>query len=558
MQLLTGRDPIVTCSFFDIKSNRELSAFFCIRHNHLMMLAYASNVKRYTSFSIVKRNGKEFRTISAPRHDLKRIQQLIADELAKTYNAPKCVNGFVKDRSIANNAINHTKKVSVLNIDLKDFFPSISAARVRGLFIKYYNFPKEVADTLTNLVCHDGRLPQGAPSSPIISNVICFPLDKALMNFASKNKCTYTRYADDLVFSTTSKYKSSSLFNQDLIKDDNSSNAIKRIIEKNGFTINQSKIHVANKGSRQLVNGIVVNEKCNMPRSEYRALRVALNNWKQYGIEKAASCYASFYPEYSGRLFDNDMVLADRFHWHIRGRLDYYTMVDSVNSVPSEPLTKLWTMYRNLCPEETVPYIPAKEYAYRTEGPILSDKETLPNCEYSEGSAFFVHSFLFTCKHCVEALDKDISKETQLYQITNGVAEITNVTCNAFKFNHLFDFAWAEVPATDCSKLYSAKCNLKYRVQMGETITAIGFPGGLRTPELIKAKVIETHSSDNNVRVDHAFIHGMSGGPVFNNRMEIIGMIVKGGESGAYTREGEFIPLHLLSGYEPFTNMHLD
>jgi RNA-directed DNA polymerase len=169
---------------------------------------------RYKEFSVPKKSGG-VRIIRAPHKTLKVIQKRLAQDLstieahleAKRVKKRDCVlaHGFKKSFSIMTNGENHRRRRYVLNIDLKDFFPSINFGRVYGFFLKNKSFelkPK-VAAVLAQIACHENQLPQGSPCSPVISNLIAGALDIRLNELAQKYNCTYTRYADDITFSTS-------------------------------------------------------------------------------------------------------------------------------------------------------------------------------------------------------------------------------------------------------------------------------------------------------------------------------------------------------------------
>jgi retron-type reverse transcriptase len=169
---------------------------------------------RYTSFNMAKRDGG-VRTINAPSPDLRLLQRNLSDLLqncVEEINEGKkwkdqLAHGFKRDCSIITNAVKHRKRRYVFNIDLNDFFGAINFGRVRGFFIKDANFmlhPK-VATILAQIACHENALPQGSPCSPVISNLIGHVLDIHLCKLAASNGCTYSRYADDITFSTSQK-----------------------------------------------------------------------------------------------------------------------------------------------------------------------------------------------------------------------------------------------------------------------------------------------------------------------------------------------------------------
>jgi RNA-directed DNA polymerase len=156
--------------------------------------------RMYTSFDIAKRSGK-VRTITAPDRRLKIIQQRLTPLLDQLYRVRNPVHGFVKFRSVKTNAEAHMARRFIANIDLKDFFLTITEKRVRGLLISL-GVERRVAEIVARLCCFASHLPQGAPTSPVLSNMICFRLDAALLQIAKQSRAIYTRYADDITFSS--------------------------------------------------------------------------------------------------------------------------------------------------------------------------------------------------------------------------------------------------------------------------------------------------------------------------------------------------------------------
>lgn len=228
----------------------------------------------YESFSIPKKNGGT-REINASTGDLKFIQKRLVGllwerqkSIWKAYSiSPNISHAFQQKKSIYSNAKIHRNKKCVINIDLEDFFGSIHFGRVKGFFEKnkYFSVGKEAAFAIANIVCYKGRLPQGAPSSPIITNLICNILDYRILKIAKKYRLDYTRYADDLTFSTNSKliFENMSCFFLEITRE----------IEKGGFKINGKKTRVIYKNSRQEVTGLIVNKKIAVKREYYKFTR---------------------------------------------------------------------------------------------------------------------------------------------------------------------------------------------------------------------------------------------------------------------------------------------
>jgi len=252
--------------------------------------------QKYIEFEIPKKNGKS-RKIKAPVDQLKHLQRRLADllnncfdEISLKAQKKSLSHGFRKNHSIITNANNHKNRRYVFNVDLQDFFPSINFGRVRGFLIKNSSFSlnEKVATVIAQTACHNNELPQGSPCSPIISNLIAHLLDVRMVNLAKHSKCTYSRYADDLTFSTNRKNFPSSIA---IKKDDNNWDASKKLIreiEKVGFCLNPEKTSMQFRSSRQVTTGLIVNEKVNI-KSEYykkaRSMCHALFNTGQFYIE---------------------------------------------------------------------------------------------------------------------------------------------------------------------------------------------------------------------------------------------------------------------------------
>lgn len=235
---------------------------------------------KYKTFEISKRGGGK-RIISAPIDALKVVQQKLSvllqdcvDEINQAKNRKdRIAHGFKRKRSIITNARQHRNRRHVFNIDLEDFFPSINFGRVRGFFIHDNSFAlnEDVATAIAQIACHENALPQGSPCSPVISNLIAHVLDMHLVRLASKVGCTYSRYADDLTFSTNKK-----VFPTGIARPSETDPhlwmpgaELQRLITHSGFRVNPTKTHMQYRASRQQVTGLVVNRRINV-RQEYR------------------------------------------------------------------------------------------------------------------------------------------------------------------------------------------------------------------------------------------------------------------------------------------------
>lgn len=243
----------------------------------------------YKEFEIPKKAGG-VRRISSPNKSLKQILQSLNLMLQVLSDIPDCATGFVSGRSIVTNAERHLDSSIIFNCDLKDFFPSITKEMVRKSLaeeLQKYHISRDVVNMLANLVTaprEDGveALPQGAPTSPIVSNIVLKKLDMRLSVFAEKNNYRYSRYADDITFSKTGDYRTSLPIK---------SGAIISIIIDSGFSINPKKTVILTPVKRQEVTGLTVGRKLNVARSYLKNLRVLLHLWEIRGYDEAQRIY---------------------------------------------------------------------------------------------------------------------------------------------------------------------------------------------------------------------------------------------------------------------------
>jgi RNA-directed DNA polymerase len=238
---------------------------------------------KYQKFEIPKKAGGT-REICAPIGALKAVQRELATllnecrtEIHDTTPRRPLSHGFREGLSIITNARNHTGRRFVLNIDLADFFPSLNFGRVRGFFIKDNDFQlnEKVATVLATIACFENKLPQGSPCSPVIADMIAHILDVRLVGLATKYRVTYSRYADDLSFSTNQKFFPPQLAQKSPLVPGSwiAGDKLVEKIEAAGFKVNPEKTRMQFRGSRQIVTGLTVNTKVNISQSYWRGIR---------------------------------------------------------------------------------------------------------------------------------------------------------------------------------------------------------------------------------------------------------------------------------------------
>lgn len=283
------------------ESLSDLATIMGLKPQHLGYVIHAiPDASKYEKFYIPKKNG-ERRLICSPKPNLSLIQSRLLDLLSDCEaeinpvfeNTNKNVShGFRRKNgthtiplSIRTNARKHVGKRYVLNIDIDDYFPSFNFGRVRGYFLKnnYFKLNEPVATAIAQICCFENQLPQGAPTSPVVSNLICGILDQRLIKIAKKYGCSYSRYADDITFSTN-QYSfpieiasfERGWFVRKVLgilgkKNDKicASQKLVGVFSQSGFSINKSKTRLQENDLRQVVTGLVVNRKPNVSR-EYK------------------------------------------------------------------------------------------------------------------------------------------------------------------------------------------------------------------------------------------------------------------------------------------------
>lgn len=298
----------------------------------LKSLTYYANPelckKRYQTFTIKKKSGAD-RTIHAPVKGLKSILRSLNFVLQCVYEPHEAATGFVLEKSIVDNANKHVRHRYVFNIDLKDFFHTFDRNRVKMAFMYEpfnLNGDKEpLAFLLASLCTHpleiDGEiktvLPQGSPTSPTLTNILCKKLDRRLNGLAKRFGATYTRYADDITFSSPHNIYNNEEFNKEL----------KRIIEEDQkLVINPKKTRLQKAGYRQEATGLIVNDKVNVRRRYVKQIRMWLNYWEKYGYEKAEQIFKRDYISDKGHVKNINSHLVNV----LDGKLEFLKMVKGV------------------------------------------------------------------------------------------------------------------------------------------------------------------------------------------------------------------------------------
>ena len=305
-----------------------------IDFNHLAMLlgiqastlssiiAYPKSF--YYSFEIPKRSG-ETRTISAPYPVLLNAQKWIYDNILSKIKAHDNAKGFIRNTSIVDNAREHLGKDYVLKMDIENFFPSIKKNRVMSIF-RNLGYTKRISYYLTSICCLDEVLPQGAVTSPCLSNIISKRMDARIYGLANKFALNYTRYADDFTLSGNK-------LPPRII------NYIEDIVNQEGFSINKKKTSLIGKGKQKIITGISISSgELKIPREKKREIRQNVYYILKYGLFEHQKNIHSFDPIYTERLL---------------GYLYFWLSVETNNTFVKTSIDKLKT-YLKLLDEQYI------------------------------------------------------------------------------------------------------------------------------------------------------------------------------------------------------------
>lgn len=322
-----------------IFDQQHLSYLLCMEHRNLRQLVKSAS-SYYKYFAIKKRRGG-LRRIMSPYSELRDVQTWIKENILDKIELPNCVKAFVKGRNIMENAKMHEGRKYILKVDITNFFESIGVRQVYVAFRKM-GYDRSVAAWLANLctakiedykyeqledqeeiqklfndLYHKSEpfLVQGAPTSPGLANIICNRMDKRMMGLANKHGFTYSRYADDMTFSADKKDRLPKV------------SMIRKIVETEGFHLNDEKIELLHEGNRQIVTGLLVDNHVRVPGRYKKDIKRHIHFCLKYGGRE------HFHRIAPGKAFGKE--------W-LAGRIRY------IHSVEPETAKKLWAEFERI------------------------------------------------------------------------------------------------------------------------------------------------------------------------------------------------------------------
>ncbi len=525
-----AQSAAVVTPLSSVQTRQDVAALLEVSEKYLTYLLYGPTRKRtYVKFAIPKRSGGT-RSISVPPKPLRALQEKLKRVFEQAYQPKPSVHGFVEDRSVVTNALPHIRKRWVLNIDLEGFFPSINFGRVRGMLIaKPYQVGASAASVMARICCESNELPQGAPTSPIVANMICARMDGQLQQLARKLNCTYTRYADDLSFSTRSRDFPAGLAVPEggwTGKNVKLGSALSAVISANGFKLNEMKTRLQFRDCHQDVTGVVVNRHPNVRRSFVREIRAMIHAWEKHGLDAAEQRFRERYDRRARRPGAGKPV----FRLVLKGKIDYLQMVRGRDD-------RLYRMLRNqvheLDPELVKEALPIKPerlpndsgwsyWARRYQRSVYHVEIRTANGDVKGGTAFaFRRGLLATAEHL---LIGDVEVEAPLpSKVSIGRVGVHPMAASGI------DVAVLSLPLEQGRiPVLPVDTTLPER---GDPVAVLGYPSvAQRHPALgvfvgLVESIVPDYKGHVFIQVSASLAGGMSGGPLINAAGSVIGIV---------------------------------
>lgn len=520
--------------FLKIKSKTDLCSYLQIKVSELNYLLY-SKVSKYRSYNKKKKHGG-VRIIDSPNRQLKYVQRKLKSGFEEYYsknNKFDFVHGFIENKSIRTNAACHVNKKYLLNVDIEDFFPSITFNRIHGLLTssKAFNFPNKVAIMIANLVTKDGKLPQGAPTSPIISNIICHNLDKYFKKMMHNSKIIYSRYADDITFSSDDKQEMTYIYS---FTDKNVNDKIIDVFEKNGFHLNKEKTRLSTYYNHQEVTGITINKKLNVNKHFIYKLRTMIHSWYKFGL---INTYKRFCEKKDIEFNENDI---DKYRRVVLGMLSYLKMVKGYDD---QQYVRLAKTVNKLLECTTVSY-KSDYYTIKNE----SVYQIYNKMTSSLGTCFRIKKYYVTCRHCIHDEENeglDVYKISKKHDIIEDFIKPVYVS-------QKHDFALFDAQEnTDYPYINLASSNPEPK----DIVSILGYPMADEYDNISEQTgqiTGEQHYDFKNVIPDDYYVvaasiqSGNSGGPVLNKDGDLIGMVCLGNSDNACNLKNGILKLETI------------
>jgi hypothetical protein len=506
------------------------------------MLTALYERRGYRVWTVPKKNGQH-RTIASPGALRRHIQAALKVLLDEVYKPDASVHGFVKNQSIVTNAQRHVRRLTLVNVDIKECFGSISFFRVRGLFLKSpFNLPWATANILAQACTFENALPAGGITSPVLANIVMAGLDKRLSRMVVRYGGRYTRYADDLTFSFPAPpgrlgefVETSAAGNYQIAPK------LSAILKEEGFESNELKFRCLTGASSKRVTGLKVSDKVNLPRRWIRELDCKIYAIEKFGLEAIAAA-------------DHPWLLAElgkaKLLRRVHGKIAFASMVrgrtDFITATMAHRLNQLHSRADLYLPDIEV--INRGDRAGRgswivTAAPVGEDHFFAPR---GNGTAFCIKGgLLITAAHVIED-DDHAGTYYPVICVRRADSPLNYLPCRVLAFDSHRDLAvlQLEQPAPSLTR---------FQFELGEppltdqAMTSVGFPnyaaGHHPSTEAHTVLGVAQRQGVVRIRTTGNVIGGASGGPLLNKSLQVVGIthrgILRGFEANEFTSVAE-------------------
>lgn len=505
----------------NISKLAELAALVATSEEAVRALAFETpESERYRAYPIPKRNGT-FRFIQIPSPRTKRFQRNLLPLLEEMYRPHVRSTAYRKGYDILKNASFHKGKRLILNIDLEDFFGQITVRRLYGMLRSApYDLSNSVATTILNICTYQGALPQGAPTSPILANMLCSNLDTPLAALCKRFGCSYSRYSDDITISTNRRKfpRGIMLHSDEPVVDayDQLGEELLAVFSSVGFEINKSKVRLLMKHDRQEVTGIVLNQFPNPRRNLLRQTRQMLAILEKYGEDAARNRFNEIHPQKKLVSYTDS----------VRGRIEYIKYVRG-NGV--DLVANLVSRFNHVS-DKKISYKGKVKWFDFISAPVVC----LENAEdVRQGTAFHLGDGYFLTNHHVVHMDglpdrhMKIVSRCQKYRLrltivhTSASADLSIIKCSEDEFSYLLPTESLQVSQDP-------------RPLTGAELTLVGYPNWTvgSSVHVDKGMVsgYQLHDSRSMLRITPKVAFGNSGGPVVDQNGLVIGVATVGAD----------------------------
>ena len=542
-----------------INSFNDLCVKLGYSHKQLRFILF--NKKTYTSVSVPKKDGGE-RVLNIPSKEIKELQRNLLEILDSNFKSHYNAHGYINNKSIVTNASRHIGNQYILNVDLENFFDRITFPRVRSMFINYFKINPSIATVLANICCdQDNKLPQGSPTSPIVSNIILKSLDKELTKYCNRHDIVYTRYVDDITFSRTSSLIPE-IFNQNEDKI-TLHPQINSIIKKYNFAIKDSKSRYLRSGDRLEVTGLVINEKINVNRKYIKKVRAILNSLHE-NLE-------------AGKKEFETETGKDNVFQSLRGMITYIGFIRSNNKELIDSvyinLAKKYNdiIIKNTLKNQLLPLNLIGVFSLYSQTITLhttfEDYKMSDELEIDQGTVFLMTGgVLVTNNHVISTLTERLSenyksdiklrKNIRIALFDAFYNRIT-VEIENIQYDKIIDVATLKVKDSEHINDYREFEVSQESIKLNaDNYSILGFPQYTEGNGLNVTKVQVTNKEYRKIKKDSPFytvdkqiIEGNSGGPMINKRNKLVGIAVKGTNSSSVALN-QIIPIGYLDELE--------